>query len=105
MLTGPTSWAGRWCCRNSAATATGSAATASAKRSSAIRSSSPPLLLETALDELYSSQIRPAKEQGLSAAVYTQLSDVEDELNGLLTYDRKMVKMPIQTVRKIVKVE
>jgi hypothetical protein len=64
-----------------------------------------PLLLETALDELYSSQIRPAKEQGLSAAVYTQLSDVEDELNGLLTYDRKMVKMPIQTVRKIVKVE
>jgi hypothetical protein len=64
-----------------------------------------PLLLETALDELYSSQIRPAKEQGLSAAVYTQLSDVEDELNGLLTYDRKMVKIPIQTVKKIVKVE
>ena len=32
-------------------------------------------------------------EQGLSAAVYTQLSDVEDEVNGLLTYDRKVVKV------------
>ena len=32
------------------------------------------------------------KEQGLSAAVYTQLSDVEGEVNGILTYDRKVCK-------------
>jgi len=32
--------------------------------------------------------------QGLSAAVYTQTTDVEVETNGLLTYDRKVVKMP-----------
>ena len=32
-------------------------------------------------------------EQGLAAAVYTQLSDVEDEVNGLLTYDRKICKL------------
>ena len=38
-------------------------------------------------------EIRPAKDQGLSAAVYTQLSDVEQEINGLLTYDRKELKV------------
>lgn len=32
--------------------------------------------------------------RGLSATVYTQLSDVEDELNGLLTYDREVQKLP-----------
>ena len=52
---------------------------------------------EAALTEgivkLYKREIRPAKEQGLSAAVYTQLSDVEQEINGLLTYDRKELKV------------
>jgi hypothetical protein len=37
--------------------------------------------------------------EGLSATVYTQLSDVEDELNGLLTYDREKVKLPEEVVR------
>lgn len=63
-----------------------------------------PLLLESALRELYSQQICPAYGQGLAASVYTQLSDVEDELNGLVTYDRKVVKIPPITVKKIVKV-
>ena len=31
--------------------------------------------------------------QGLCAAIYTQVSDVEDEINGLLTYDRKVCKL------------
>ena len=35
---------------------------------------------------------------GLSAAVYTQTTDVEYEGNGLLTYDREVVKMPIEMV-------
>jgi hypothetical protein len=35
---------------------------------------------------------------GLSAIVYTQTTDVEYEGNGLLTYDRAVVKMPIETV-------
>lgn len=43
--------------------------------------------------------------QGLSAAVYTQLSDVEHELNGLVTYDRSIVKLPVQTLRKIFYIE
>jgi len=42
---------------------------------------------------------RAAREQGLSAAVYTQTSDVETENNGLLTYDRAEAKIAPQTVR------
>jgi beta-galactosidase/beta-glucuronidase len=37
---------------------------------------------------------------GLSAAIYTQTTDVEIETNGLLTYDRKVVKMPVETVKQ-----
>ena len=33
------------------------------------------------------------KNQGLSASIYTQITDVETETNGLLTYDRKIDKM------------
>ena len=43
---------------------------------------------------LFEEEVHPLIEKGLSAAVYTQLSDVEDEVNGLLTYDRKVVKVP-----------
>ena len=32
--------------------------------------------------------------EGLAATFYTQLSDVEDELNGLLTWDREVLKVP-----------
>ena len=32
-------------------------------------------------------------EEGLSGAVYTQVSDVEEEVNGLLTFDRKINKL------------
>ncbi len=43
--------------------------------------------------QLYENQVIPLKEKGLCATVYTQLSDVEDETNGLLTYDRKVQKI------------
>jgi beta-galactosidase/beta-glucuronidase len=36
--------------------------------------------------------------QGLSAAVYTQTTDVEGEVNGFMTYDRKVMKMPVEKV-------
>lgn len=39
--------------------------------------------------------MRPLIGQGLAAAVYTQTSDVEIEVNGLLTYDRKVVKLDL----------
>jgi beta-galactosidase/beta-glucuronidase len=46
-----------------------------------------------AVEALYREQILPAKENGLCAAIYTQVSDVEDETNGLLSYDRKVCKL------------
>ncbi len=49
--------------------------------------------LTAGIVKLYDREILPAKEQGLSAAVYTQVSDVEEEINGLLTYDRKELKV------------
>ncbi|MEG2457059.1 MAG: glycoside hydrolase family 2, partial [Clostridia bacterium] len=42
--------------------------------------------------KLFEKQIIPAVAKGLSASVYTQLSDVESEINGLVTYDRRVVK-------------
>ena len=44
--------------------------------------------------KLYERQILPAVGKGLSAAIYTQLSDVEGERNGILTYDRAVCKLP-----------
>ena len=49
--------------------------------------------LENALIRLYEEEIIPAISNGLCATVLTQLSDVEDETNGLLTYDRKVLKV------------
>jgi hypothetical protein len=48
---------------------------------------------------LHQEQLAPTVAQGLSASVYTQLSDVEGEVNGLLTYDREMVKASSDAVR------
>jgi len=57
--------------------------------------------LLNAYRDLYRNQILPARNKGLSAAVYTQLTDVEDELNGLISYDRKVIKLPVERVREI----
>ena len=46
-----------------------------------------------AFRDLYQKELLPLKEKGLCACVYTQLSDVEDETNGLITYDRKEMKL------------
>ncbi len=51
------------------------------------------------LDNLYTNEILPMIDKGLCAAVLTQVSDVEDETNGLLTYDRKVIK-PDELVMK-----
>ena len=48
---------------------------------------------EKAYHELMEKSLLPLRAQGLSGAVYTQLSDVEEEVNGLLTYDRKINKV------------
>ncbi|MGX1702748.1 glycoside hydrolase family 2 protein [Microbacterium sp. NPDC055357] len=57
--------------------------------------------LVAALERLHVREIEPAIARGLAATVYTQLSDVEDEVNGLVTYDRRFVKVPEQAMRRI----
>ncbi len=48
------------------------------------------------------NQILEMKEKnGLSAAVYTQTTDVEGEINGLMTYDREVTKIPAQALKKL----
>ena len=49
--------------------------------------------LAEAFRKLINEEIYPLIENGLSGAVYTQLSDIEEEVNGLVTYDRKIEKM------------
>ena len=46
-----------------------------------------------ALRDLYGSLLPPLVEKGLCGAVYTQVSDVEDETNGLLTFDRAICRV------------
>ena len=45
-------------------------------------------------------EIKPSKENGLSAFIYTQISDVEEEMNGFVTYDRKEVKVDVDIIKK-----
>ncbi len=56
--------------------------------------------LEKAYEELMAEVILPAVKNGVSATVYTQVSDVEEEINGLLTYDRKVLKIDAGLLRK-----
>jgi len=57
--------------------------------------------LVSAFEKLYQREVIPAKAKGLSAAIYTQLSDVEQETNGFVTYDREIVKMEANRVLAI----
>ena len=60
-----------------------------------------PEALGEAVKTLYETQIVPACKSGLAADVYTQLSDVEDEVNGFVTYDRRVEKLPEALMRAI----
>jgi hypothetical protein len=55
--------------------------------------------LQTAYVKLI-DQIPELIERGLSAAIYTQTTDVEIEVNGLMTYDREVIKMNVDEIRK-----
>ena len=45
-------------------------------------------------------EIIPAKKNGMSAFIYTQISDVEEEMNGFVSYDRKEIKVDIDVIKK-----
>lgn len=66
--------------------------------------------LQSAIKKLYENEVIPAVPYGLCGAIYTQVSDVEDEINGILTYDRRICKLkaedmlPIaETLKKAIK--
>lgn len=50
-------------------------------------------------DEFANDLVIYKTNEGLSAAVYTETTDVEVELNGLMTYDREIVKAPVETIK------
>ena len=49
----------------------------------------------------FAEQLKQLIKQGCSAAVYTQTTDVEIEINGLMTYDRKVIKMDEKKLRAV----
>ncbi|MBR2825543.1 MAG: glycoside hydrolase family 2 [Solobacterium sp.] len=49
--------------------------------------------LDEAIDQLYQREIIANIPKGLSGCIYTQVSDVEDECNGLFTADRRIIKI------------
>jgi len=57
--------------------------------------------LTDAIVKLYRTEIIPTIDLGLSAAIYTQVSDVEDEVNGLFTYDRQEVKVVPEAIQEV----
>ena len=56
---------------------------------------------EDAVYKLYDTEVRELVEKGASAFVYTQVSDVEDEINGFITYDRQVVKVDCERLKKL----
>lgn len=74
-----------------------------AQKSFVYRSYQSPDDLTDGIVKLYEKQILPAKRKGLAASIYTQVSDVEQEVNGLLTYDRKIIKVRVSRMAEMSK--
>ena len=58
---------------------------------------------EAGFRRLYEEEILPLIPKGVCALVYTQVSDVEDETNGLITYDRRFVKVDIEATSRLMR--
>jgi len=57
--------------------------------------------LMTRLEKLYTDEIIPAIKNGLCASILTQVSDIEDETNGIVTYDRQVIKTDCARMRNV----
>ena len=55
------------------------------------------------IEELYDRMIIPGIENGVCGSIYTQLSDIEDEINGLYTYDREVCKVDKEKMKALSK--
>lgn len=60
-----------------------------------------PEALTAGYRRLIEEEIFPNIARGLSAAIYTQVSDIETEINGVMTYDREVDKMDLNTVQEL----
>ena len=60
-------------------------------------------VLTERIEEMYEKMIIPGIEKGVCGCIYTQLSDVEDEINGLYTYDREVCKVDKAKMKNIAK--
>ena len=59
--------------------------------------------LELALEKLYTEEVKPLVEKCVSALIYTQVSDIEDETNGFMTYDRQILKVDAESFADLMK--
>ena len=59
--------------------------------------------LEDRIASLYENEVLPLAKAGASAFVYTQVSDVEDETNGIMTYDRRVKKLNSERMREVMR--
>ena len=57
--------------------------------------------ITAAYRRLYEKKIIPYTKKGMAASVYTQLTDVEEEINGMMTYDREELKIDADTIREL----
>lgn len=63
-----------------------------------------PTALRSAILLLYDGEIRPAARMGLTGSVYNRLYDLDGELTGLMTYDRKVVKIEPNSISRAIMV-
>ena len=59
--------------------------------------------LTAEMSKLFNEVFDIGEKNGVCAYVYTQLSDVEDEINGIVTYDREVVKPDIRRISSLIK--
>ncbi len=57
--------------------------------------------LNRAVVKLYENMIIPNIAKGLSGCIYTQVSDVEDECNGIMSADREVVKLDMRKMKRL----
>ncbi len=57
--------------------------------------------LTDAVIQMYQEMVLPSISEGLCGCIYTQLSDVEDETNGIYTYDRQICKVEEERLRAV----
>ncbi len=57
--------------------------------------------LTASYQRLWEEELLPNLERGLCSAIYTQLSDIEEEINGMMTYDREVDKMNENVVKRL----